>query len=1095
MKNTERWLRVEELCHRALEVAESRRAEFLKSACEGDEALRLEIESLLAQEKKAEHFIESPALEVVSQWIASEAALESGEKLIGSKVSHYRVIEKLGGGGMGVVYKAEDMRLHRFVALKFLPETLAHEPQSLARFQREAQSASALNHPNICTIYDIGEHDGTAFIAMEFLDGQTLKHIINGKALATDQIIDIGVQIADALDAAHSNAIVHRDVKPANIFVTKRGQPKLLDFGLAKLSRQFPKVAQAPAAMDAPTIEAQLTETGVAIGTVAYMSPEQVRGEDLDARTDIFSFGVVLYEMASGKQPFRGRTSGEICGEVLHVTPPSPSMLNPNLLPKLSEIIVKSLEKNRELRYGHAADLCTDLKRLKRETESGQTIRSKLGESRKTLVPPLEDKRRKWMLPITAAVIVVSVGITFFLKTHKPFTLGETDWVLISDFTNKTGDSIFDTSLKQAIAVHLSQSPFLNILSDARVNSTLRLMTKPPTTKLSLELARDVCVRAGAKAIIAGSIARIGSEYVISLTAANCQTGDTIVQQQTTTESKEHVLQSLAQVADRMREKLGESLSTIQKFDVPIEEATTPSLDALEALSMGRKVQQQKGNAAAIPFFQRAIELDPNCAAAYAALGTSYSNLREPGLASENLRKAYQLRDKVSQREKFQFTAYYYHLVTGELEKANETYELWAQIYTRDNVPRSNLGVTYGYLGEYDKAVTEIQQAIKLNPTSAVGFTNLVSHYTALGRLEDAKAIYEQALAGKLDNPYLHLNRYAVAFLEGDSREMQQQIAWASGSPQAENLLMSAASDTEAYYARLGSARELSRRASESALRSDQKETAAEWQMNAALREAEFGNSARAREQARSALHIARNDDLEILAALTFARAGDPENTQPIADNLARRYPLDTATNRYWLPSIRAAMAIAAHNPGAAIGFLSTTISPYELGNPLPQPEIGPCLYPIYLRGQAYLLLNRGTEASTEFQKFLDHRGLTVNCPLGALAHLGLARAYALMGSRDKSIARYREFLTLWKDADPDIPILKQAKAEYAKLRSERTQAAGVEVLLDALSSHFRDIATILVALAPRSQTIRSGIGLLSESQPLNLHLELACIC
>ena len=606
--------------------------------------------------------------------------------------------------------------------------------------------------------------------------------------------------------------------------------------------------------------------------------------------------------------------------------------------------------------------------------------------------------------------------------------MGETDWVLISDFVNTTGDPVFDGALKQAIAIQLAQSPFLNILSDAKVSATLRLMTKPYDTKLTPDFARDLCQRAGAKAFVTGSISSLGRQYVIGLNAVNCQTGDPIAQEQATAENKERVLKALDAAATMLRQRLGESLATIQKFDVPIEEATTPSLEALEALSMGRKVQQQKGNAAAIPFFIRAIELDPNFAAAHAALGTSYSNLREPALASENLRRAYELRGKVSQREKFQFSAYYYHLVTGELEKANDTYELWAQVYPRDNVPWSNLGVTYGYLGQYDKAIAEIQQALRLNPGSAVGYTNLISHYAAVNRLDDATATYQQALARTLDNPYLHLNRFGVAFLQGDAAEMRQQLAWAAGKPQAENLLLSAQSDTEAYYGRLDKAREFSRRASESAQRGDQKETAAEWLVNEALRESEFGNSIRAREQVHAALAVSKNDELQILGALALARAGEPTAAQQITDDLAKRYPLDTATNRYWLPSIRAAIAISTHRPAAAIDVLQAATSPYELGNPLPQAEIGAFLYPIYLRGESCLQLRRSHEARAEFQKFLDHRGITVNCPLGALALLGLARAYANIGDLDKSRAEYREFLTLWQDADSDIPVLKQAK-------------------------------------------------------------------
>ena len=591
---------------------------------------------------------------------------------------------------------------------------------------------------------------------------------------------------------------------------------------------------------------------------------------------------------------------------------------------------------------------------------------------------------------------------------------------------------VFDDTLKQAISVQLAQSPFLNILSDARTRATLKMMAKPPGTKLTPEVARDLCQRAGAKAYVAGTIASLGSQYVIGLDAVNCTSGDVLAQEQVTAENKEHVLRALGEAATKLRRKLGESLSTVEKFDTPLDQVTTPSLDALKALSEGRKTLQEQGSAAAIPFFNRAIELDPNFAAAYTALGISYSNLREPGLASQNLQKAFDLRDKVSERERLRISGTYYLLVTGELEKAIEAYEMWAKTYPRNGEPYGNLGVDYSYLGQYDKAVAASLDDLRLNPGSAAAFTNLVGIYAALDQLDNAKAKYKEATEHKVNNPFLHGNRYGVAFLENDTSEMKRQVADATGKP-GEDILLSFASDTEAFYGRLESARELSKRAADAAGRSGSKETAAEWQMDAALREAEFDNVARSREEVASALATAPTRDVSILAALALARVGDADRAKQIADDLAERFSLNTVINHYWLPAIYASIEMRHANPAKAIDILQTT-APYELGTPLPQFEVGGALYPVYVRGSAYLSLKKGKEAAAEFQKFLDQRGVAVNCPLAALARLQLGRAYALAGDSVKARDSYQQFFALWKDADSNIPVLQQAKAEYRQI-------------------------------------------------------------
>jgi len=945
--------------------------------------------------------------------------------ILGRTISHYRVLEKLGGGGMGVVFKAEDMRLHRAVGLKFLPDEMSQDPAALERFRREAQAASALNHPNICTIYDIGEQSGQQFIAMEFLDGQTLKQRISGKPLPLEQALELGIEIADALDAAHAKGIVHRDIKPANIFVTERGHAKILDFGLAKLVPAGGAV-NFSAMATASELE-QITRLGTAIGTITHMSPEQVRGEESDARTDLFSLGVVLYEMVTGVRPFQGETSGVIAEAILNRSPVAPVRLNPGVPAKLEEVINKALEKDKKLRYQHAADIRTDLQRLKRDSGSGPADPA---TTRVEPKPALKSTRFRWLVATGATMLAIGLTVAGWLFfSRKAHALTDKDTIVLADFTNTTGDTVFEGTLRQGLAVQLQQSPFLSLVSDEQIQQTLRLMGQPHDARLTSEIARDLCQRAGSKAYIRGSIANLGNDYVIGLTAVNCATGDSLAQEQMQAIGKEKVLDALGRGATKLREKLGESLGSIQKFDAPVEQATTPLLEALQAYNLGYKALTNGEFAAAVPLAQRAIRLDQNFAMAYALLGDDYSNLGESILAAENYVKAYELRDRMSERERFYIEADYYQEVTSDLEKARQINELWAQTYPRDYMPSVGLCIIYGNVGQYDKALVEARESLRLGPANGYIYTSLVTSYINLNRLQEAQATADEALAKNTDAPPLHIILYQLAFLKNDAVGMARQVAWSAGKPGVEDVLLASEAGTVVYSGRLEKAREFSRRAVSAAERSEEREVAAGYEAGAALMEALFGNAAQAREHAAAALALSTGRYVQYGAALALALAGDATRAQALTDDLAKRFPQDTLVRFNYLPTLHARLALNHNNTSKAIETLQAAI-PYELGS------VGyGTLYPVFVRGEAFLAAHHGSEAAVEFQKFLDHRGILGNSPILALAHLGLARAYVLQGDTVKAHAAYQDFLTLWKDADPDIPILIAAKAEYAKLQ------------------------------------------------------------
>ncbi len=978
-------------------------------------------------------------LMVATQWLESTAGTPRADApsvqsspepddLIGKKVSHYRVLEVIGGGGMGMVYRAEDLKLGRPVALKFLPVELASDPVALKRFEREAQTASALNHPNICTIYEIEEHEGEPFIVMELLEGETLRNRMaapESNPIPVPEFLDIATQIANGLQAAHDQDIIHRDIKPANIFLTKQGTVKILDFGLAKLAdrEETPEHAQAeasgvrrppsrvgqPPKKQTPTsgIYMSLTRPGTTAGTAGYMSPEQVRKEKLDARTDLFSFGMVLYEMATGRRAFEGDTVAVIHEAILHQRAVPARQLNSAVPRKLDNIIIKALEKDRSQRYQSAAEMRNDLAEVQRQLQ------------------PQRVRLRKWLVAVALLAVVAGAYRSYWSYRHR-ITLAPTDAIVLADVDNRTNDPVFDNALNSALRYEMEQTPYLNLLELDKTYATMGLLKLPPTTKITSDIARQICGKTNSKMVISDSIADAGNRYHLEMRALDCGSGATLAEEGTDISARNQVVHELGATAVRLRRKLGEPAQSLARFNQPLEKATSASLEALQAGAEGAKLFLAGNAEGALKLYQQAVELDPNLAVTRGRMGAAYLFLGNTELSAASYTRAYQLRDRLTERDRLNTEIDYYGRVTGDWEKEYSSVLRFLEIFPRDVLGHANLRAAFVYLGQPDRAADEAAEVARLRPSSYY-FGSAIQSIRFASRFSEAKSWLAKADALKLDNSLIRRERLIVAFATGD-RENVEKILKEEERGSYREAFLHEHSLIEIQQGRFHSAERLRLQAWG---RTSKAGNADWWVILSALEDAEVGKDAQARRYESDAAGSPLDRQGKIALAFALARSGQTAKAGRLADQVSAERPDDTLVQHYFIPTIRAAIKLRQHDPATAIDLLRGTAK-YDLAFT----GLFDYVYPAYIRGLAYVELGDGQSAAPQFQKLIDNPGFSVRHVIGPLAWLQLGRAQKMMGDNASAHKSYEKFLSIWKDADPDIPVYRQAKAEYAQLKN-----------------------------------------------------------
>jgi serine/threonine protein kinase/tetratricopeptide (TPR) repeat protein len=1070
--NSEKWRKITELFEAALDRPIAERAAFLESACDGDDEVRRRVEEMLAVDARENLLIDRPAYKAVGTFVPSLLTQADSQSFSGEMIGDYRLVRELGSGGMGAVYLAYDTRLGRYAALKFLPSRL-HSPERVIRLEREARAASALNHPHILTIYDFGQQNGRDFIASEFVEGRTLRDHISTNDLTLNQIIETAIQVASALGTAHAAGIIHRDIKPENIMLRPDGYAKVLDFGLAKLTE---KELEEDSPSDPRVTAGFKTRTGVLLGTTSYMSPEQVRGQQLDGRSDLFSLGVVLYELISGQRPFRGETLHHTMVAITDNDPAPIGHLVPRAPVTIQKIVDQVLAKDTDERYQSAGELISDLEELQSElaaharagtaptdstevknlsdhitpimAEQAPAIATTARKNRRRVVFRRESTRWRW-LTIVATVVALVIGGIYFYRLRgfgaKPPALTEKDTILLADFVNTTGDPDFEGTLKQGLTVQLEQSPYINVFPEERARDTLSLMERKRDEKISREIGREICQRRGIKVLMIGSIASLGRNYVITLEGINSQSGETVAHQQTEAEGKEQVLKALGRATTAMREKLGESLASIHKFDVPIETATTASLEAFKDFIAGVELRRKAKYAESVVQFKRAIDLDPEFALAHIQLGTSYRDLRNLTLGNEHINHAYELRNRVTEREKIEIAATYFRHITGELDKRIEMTSLLTQTYPRDPDGFHLHGNTMMIAGEFEQAAQAYRTVLQLDPDYSLSRANLALALIGLNRFDEAYQIIQEGILRGLDSNGFHNRLYIIGFLRQDSQLMAQQVEWFSGKP--EEYQMRELQARALAFA--GRRREASANLAQAAALAQARGLPAERARilaNDFNLSATFGLTQSTRKQADMLLALLEKEKIspeELQASLigqldsqplawTLALSDDPKRAQTIDDEFSKRFPLDTIHNSVWKPIIRATVELM-HGEGT--GRAVSAGRPVEFLPPSKQYEAALSFRPTWIRGLSYLQSRDGAQAAAEFQRIIDHRGWDILSPLWPMAHLGLADAAVLQGDVAKARKAYEDFFTLWKDADADLPIMIEAKREYEKLK------------------------------------------------------------